>query len=121
MTSSMPGVNETNRYGPAPMGAVLDPSSPTFSTYFLGTIPRPAPARAAATGAPALALARASWIGYTTMEGVMMASLSAASNHLGASEMCTPHVTWPSGAAQAGAATASTATAAIRTQAARRR
>src|ERR1700757_4854145 len=37
-TSSMPGVNETNLYGPAPMGAFLNPSSPTFSTYFLGTI-----------------------------------------------------------------------------------
>src|SRR5205085_5351862 len=38
MTSSTPGLNETNLYGPAPTGAFLKPSSPTFSTYFLGTI-----------------------------------------------------------------------------------
>ena len=37
-TSSTPGVNDTNLYGPAPTGAFLNPSSPTFSTYFLGTI-----------------------------------------------------------------------------------
>ena len=37
-TSSTPGVNETKRYGPAPIGAFLNPSSPTFSTYFFGTI-----------------------------------------------------------------------------------
>ncbi len=42
MTSSTPGVNDTNLYGPAPIGAFLNPSSPTFSTYFLGTI-QPAP------------------------------------------------------------------------------
>src|SRR5215813_1487791 len=41
-TNSTPGVNETNLYGPAPTGAFLNPSSPTFSTYFLGTI-QPAP------------------------------------------------------------------------------
>ena len=41
-TSSIPGVNDTNLYGPAPTGARLKPSSPTFSTYFLGTI-QPAP------------------------------------------------------------------------------
>ena len=41
-TSSTPGVNETNLYGPAPIGAFLNPSSPTFSTYFRGTI-QPAP------------------------------------------------------------------------------
>jgi len=35
-------VNETNLYGPAPIGAFLKPSSPTRSTYFLGTI-QPAP------------------------------------------------------------------------------
>src|SRR5437660_196547 len=38
----MPGLNETTLYGPAPMGAALNPSSPTFSTYFFGTI-RPTP------------------------------------------------------------------------------
>ena len=38
----MPGVNETNWYGPAPIGAFLNPSSPTFSTYFFGTT-QPAP------------------------------------------------------------------------------
>jgi len=41
-TSSTPGVKDTKRYGPAPIGAFLKPSSPTFSTYFLGTI-QPAP------------------------------------------------------------------------------
>ena len=42
ITSSTPGVCETNRYGPAPTGAFLNPSSPTFSTYLRGTI-QPAP------------------------------------------------------------------------------
>ena len=37
MTRSTPGVKLTTRYGPAPIGAVRKPSSPTFSTYFLGT------------------------------------------------------------------------------------
>ena len=37
-TSSMPGLKDTNRYGPAPIGAFLNPSSPTCSTYFFGTI-----------------------------------------------------------------------------------
>ena len=37
-----PGVNETNLNGPAPIGAFLNPSSPTLSTYFFGTI-HPAP------------------------------------------------------------------------------
>src|SRR2546426_9528089 len=37
-TSSTPGLNEGNLYGPAPTGARLNPSSPTFSTYFFGTI-----------------------------------------------------------------------------------
>src|SRR5215470_12088533 len=37
-TSSTPGLNETNLYGPAPTGAFLKPSGPTCSTYFLGTI-----------------------------------------------------------------------------------
>ena len=78
-------------------------------------------ARLVATGFPGMALASASWIAYMTMNGVMMPSVSAGSNHVGASEMCTPHVIWPSGAAQAGAATTSRATTAIRTQAARRR
>ena len=41
-TSSTPGLNETNLYGPAPIGAFLKPSAPTFSTYFFGTI-QPAP------------------------------------------------------------------------------
>src|SRR6202158_680544 len=41
-TSSMPGLSDTNLYGPAPIGAFLNPSSPTFSTYFFGTI-QPAP------------------------------------------------------------------------------
>jgi len=37
-TSSTPGVNDANRNGPARIGAFLNPSSPTFSTYFFGTI-----------------------------------------------------------------------------------
>jgi hypothetical protein len=41
-TSSTPGLKDTKRSGPAPIGAFLKPSSPTFSTYFLGTI-QPAP------------------------------------------------------------------------------
>src|SRR5438093_13018256 len=41
-TSWTPGVNATNRYGPAPTGARLKPSSPTCPRYFLGTI-QPAP------------------------------------------------------------------------------
>ena len=41
-TSSTPGENETSLKGPAPIGDFLNPSSPTFSTYFLGTI-QPAP------------------------------------------------------------------------------
>ena len=35
---SMPGLNDTKRYGPAPTGAFLRLSSPTRSVYFLGTI-----------------------------------------------------------------------------------
>jgi hypothetical protein len=38
----MPGWKLTNLYGPAPMGARRNPSSPTFSMYFLGTT-HPAP------------------------------------------------------------------------------
>ena len=38
MTSSIPGVWLTNLYGPRPIGFFLKPSSPTLSTYFLGTI-----------------------------------------------------------------------------------
>src|SRR2546425_4633650 len=38
ITSSTPGLKLTKRYGPAPIGAFLKPSSPTFSTYFFGTI-----------------------------------------------------------------------------------
>src|SRR5580765_8233128 len=38
------------------------------------------------------------------MNGVPMPGVSAGSNHVGASETCTPHVIWPSGAAAAGAA-----------------
>jgi hypothetical protein len=34
----MPGWNDTNLNGPAPTGAFLYPSSPTFSRYFFGTI-----------------------------------------------------------------------------------
>ena len=41
-TSSTPGMNDTNLYGPAPIGCFLNPSSPTCSTYFFGTT-HPAP------------------------------------------------------------------------------
>ena len=40
--SSTPGLNAANLNGPAPIGAFLNPSSPTFSMYFFGTI-QPAP------------------------------------------------------------------------------
>ena len=36
--SSTPGLNEANLNGPAPTGAFLYASSPTFSMYFFGTI-----------------------------------------------------------------------------------
>ena len=45
-----PGVNETNRYGPAPTGAFLKPSSPTFSTYFAWNDPRRAGGRGGVEG-----------------------------------------------------------------------
>ena len=66
-------------------------------------------ARLGAVGFPGIALASASWSAYMTMNGVMIPSVSAGSNHFGASETCTPHVIWPSGAAAAGAAIASRA------------
>src|SRR6266581_7230407 len=40
------------------------------------------------------------------MNGVTIPGVSAGSNHVGASEMWTPQVTWPSGAAAAGTAAA---------------
>src|SRR2546430_3012778 len=40
------------------------------------------------------------------MNGVTIPGVSAGSNHVGASEMWTPQVTWPSGAASAGTAAA---------------
>src|SRR5262249_62127163 len=76
-----------------------------------------------AIGLPGIAFTSASWIAYMTMNGVMIPWVSAGSNHVGASEMWTPHVIWPSGVAAAGvtAARAATASNAISTQAARRR
>src|SRR5262245_36465715 len=41
----------------------------------------------------------ASCSAYITMKGVMMPGVSAGSNHVGANEMCTPQVSWPSGPA----------------------
>ena len=38
------------------------------------------------------------------MKGVMIPDVSAGSNHVGVSEMCTAQVAWPSGAASLGAA-----------------
>src|SRR5438093_9088617 len=40
------------------------------------------------------------------MNGVTIPGVSAGSNHVGASEMWTPQITWPSGAAAAGTAAA---------------
>ena len=37
-TSSTPGLKDVKRYGPAPIGAFLNPSSPTAIRYFFGTI-----------------------------------------------------------------------------------
>ena len=39
----------------------------------------------------------ASCSAYSTMNGVMMPAVSAGSSHVGASEMCTPTVSWPDG------------------------
>ncbi len=36
-TISTPGVSLTNLYGPAPIGCLRKPSSPTWVMYFLGT------------------------------------------------------------------------------------
>src|SRR6185369_12565689 len=47
---------------------------------------------------------------YSIMNGVMTAGVSAGSNHVGASETWTAHVTWPSGAAETGAPMAVSAT-----------
>src|SRR5215813_3249060 len=41
----------------------------------------------------------ASCSAYITMKGVMIPGVSAGSNQVGASEMCTPQVSWPCGAA----------------------
>ena len=49
-TSSTPGVKDTKRYGPAPIGAFLKPSSPTFSTYLRGHDPRRTRGRGAVEG-----------------------------------------------------------------------
>src|SRR5215831_19437627 len=41
----------------------------------------------------------ASCSAYITMKGVMMPGVSAGSNQVGASDICTPHVSWRCGAA----------------------
>src|SRR5262245_41858262 len=64
-----------------------------------------------------MALAMASCRAYISMNGVIRPCVSAGSNHVGASEMWTPQVIWPSGAAATGAAKA---TRASRTHAASR-
>src|SRR5204863_1449509 len=57
-------------------------------------------------GLSGMGLATASCSAYITMNGVTIPGVSAGSNHVGASEMWTPQVTWPSGAAAAGPAAA---------------
>src|SRR5438309_1230946 len=46
-----------------------------------------------------MGLTMASCTAYSTMNGVIMPGVSAGSKQVGASETCTPHTTWPSGAA----------------------
>src|SRR5882724_1112711 len=66
-------------------------------------------------GCPGIGFTRASCIAYSIMNGVMTDGVSAGSNQVGASEMCTAHVSSPSGAATAGAATRRAARATART------
>ena len=49
-------------------------------------------ARLGASGLPGIGFTMASCSAYITMNGVMMPGVSAGSNHVGASEMCTPQV-----------------------------
>src|SRR5687767_12686786 len=66
-------------------------------------------------GLSGMGFAMASWSAYITMKGVMMPGVSAGSNHVGAIEMWTPHVTSPSGAAPAaGAQNGASTTSAMR-------
>src|SRR5688500_9553714 len=66
-------------------------------------------------GLPGIGFAMASCSAYITMKGVMMPGVSAGSNHVGAIEMWTPHVTSPSGAAPAaGAHSGASSTSAMR-------
>src|SRR6266446_7703259 len=63
----------------------------------------------------------ASCSAYITMNGVMIPGVSAGSNHVGASEMCTPQVSCPSGpAARAAPGAAATKPRAARAKASRR-
>src|SRR5262245_56886233 len=64
-------------------------------------------ARLGAIGLPDIGFTTASCSAYSTMNGVITDGVSAGSNHVGASEMCTAQVTSPSGAAAAGDATTS--------------
>src|SRR5215470_2226140 len=59
-------------------------------------------ARLGAIGLPGIGFTTASCSAYSTMNGVITEGVSAGSNHVGASEMCTAQVTSPSGAATAG-------------------
>src|SRR5437764_15410977 len=67
-------------------------------------------ARLGAIGCPGNGFTTASCNAYSIMNGVMTDGVSAGSNHVGASEMCTAHVTSPSGAAAAAPATSRSAT-----------
>src|SRR5439155_5246918 len=70
-------------------------------------------ARLGAIGCPGNGFTTASCSAYSIMNGVMTDGVSAGSNHVGASEMCTAHVTSPSGAAVAGTAMTSSASTSI--------
>src|SRR5215472_11043517 len=48
---------------------------------------------------PGSGLSIASCSAYFTMKGVMMPGVSAGSNQVGASDICTPQVSWPRGGA----------------------
>src|SRR5262245_19960776 len=60
-------------------------------------------ARLGATVLSGIGFTSASCMAYSIMNGVITAGVSAGSNHVGASETWTAHVTWPSGAAETGA------------------
>jgi hypothetical protein len=54
-------------------------------------------ARLGASGLPGIGFTMASWSAYITMKGVIMLGVSAGSNHVGATETGTAHVSCPPG------------------------